>query len=93
MDKITVSNTQPLTKENMWQAIDEIRSLRFGIVIGTYEETQFKIELIYWPLYKTLNFTHIIESSPELGVTKALVLARNFSELVELDGAINLSKY
>ena len=75
MDKITT-----VTQSNIWEVVEYLRSLDFGVVIGTLELDQYKVDIVYWPK-RRFDFPAFKAHSPIRAMQLALTFAHSFLEL------------
>lgn len=88
MNQITV------TKENIWDVVEQLRSLNFGVTIGTLGNNQYSVGLVYWPLATSQfrpRFKEIITDSPETAMAQALKVTAQFLESVDDDGSVRFA--
>lgn len=65
-----------LTKDQILEAIEEIRHLDFGVYLGTLGEEDYSVQLIFWP--NTLIEFKEIKGPIDQIMTDALLLARDY---------------
>lgn len=46
---LNITNLTTLTNDQIFEAIQELREMKFGVTVGTLGDSDFSIHLIYWP--------------------------------------------
>lgn len=76
---LNITNLTTLTNDQIFEAIQELREMKFGITVGTLGDSDFSIYLIYWP--KPHLELEKYEGPISEIVIKALVLGRTLQAM------------